>query len=135
MRIIISLLLIASVTLTALAADANPAVTFHAKPKPLPAGAVTHDWPYFLGPTHNAISTETKLLKKFPKEGPALVWEMKKGTGYSSPAIVGERLVYLHRLDNEEVVECLEAETGARFWKFAYPTAYEDRYGYNNGPR
>ena len=26
------------------------------KPKPLPAGAVTHDWVSFLGPTHNAVS-------------------------------------------------------------------------------
>ena len=32
-------------------------------PKPLPAGAVTHDWKSFLGPTHNAMSTETKLLR------------------------------------------------------------------------
>ena len=32
-----------------------------AKPKPLPAGATTHDWTTFLGPTHNAVSTETKL--------------------------------------------------------------------------
>ena len=40
-------------------------VTFHGVPKPLPAGAVTHDWKWFLGPTHNGVSTETKLLKKW----------------------------------------------------------------------
>ncbi len=60
---------------------------------------------------------------------------MKKGTSYSSPAIAGERLVFLHRLGAEEVVECLRAETGARYWKFSYATRFEDRYGYNNGPR
>ena len=31
----------------------------HTKPKPLPNDAVTHDWTSFLGPTHNAMSTET----------------------------------------------------------------------------
>ena len=29
----------------------------------------------------------------------------------------------------------MHAETGARHWSFRYPTDFEDRYGYNNGPR
>jgi outer membrane protein assembly factor BamB len=116
-------------------ARAHPEVRLHGKPKPLARGAVTHDWKSFLGPTHNAISTETKLLKSWPKTGPSLIWEMQKGTGYSAPAIAGERLVFIYRLGNEELVECLHPETGARYWRFSYPTQFEDRYGYNNGPR
>jgi outer membrane protein assembly factor BamB len=102
------------------------------KPKPLPAGAVTHDWRTFLGPSHNAVSTETKLSRTLP---PPLVWEFPRGTGYASPAVAGDRLVFVHRLANEEIVECLHPETGATHWQFRYPTAFEDRYGYNNGPR
>ncbi len=49
----------------------HPGVRFHTKPKPLPTGAVTHDWTSFLGPTHNAVSTETKLLKDWPAGGPS----------------------------------------------------------------
>jgi outer membrane protein assembly factor BamB len=119
----------------AAAAKPNPDVRFHSKPKPLPQGAVTHDWKSFLGPSHNGTSTETKLLREWTKGAPALVWEMRKGTGYSSPAISGDRLVYFHRLDNQEKVECLHPETGAKHWDFSYPTKFEDRYGYNNGPR
>jgi outer membrane protein assembly factor BamB len=104
----------------------------HRKPKPLPAGAVTQDWPVFLGPTHNGVSTETKLSRKLP---PPLLWEFSKGTGYASAAISGERLVFLHRLRNEEIAECMHPETGASQWQFRYPTAFSDRYGYNNGPR
>jgi outer membrane protein assembly factor BamB len=63
------------------------------------------------------------------------VWEFPKGTGYTSPAIAGDRLFFAHRNGNEEIIECLHAETGARRWRFQYPTAFEDRYGYNNGPR
>jgi len=110
-------------------------VTFHAKPKPLPAGAVTHDWTCFLGPTHNAISTETKLLKRWPQDGPQLVWELSKGSGYASPAILGDRLVFTHRLGDEILVECLHPETGQSYWQFRHETTYVDRFGYNDGPR
>jgi len=102
------------------------------KPKPLSTGAATHDWASFLGPSHNATSTETKLSRVLP---PPLVWEFPKGSGYASPAIAGDRLVFLHRMGNEESVDCLHPETGSSQWQFRYPTAFEDRYGYNNGPR
>jgi outer membrane protein assembly factor BamB len=110
-------------------------LTFRAAPRPLAPGAVTHDWRSFLGPAQNATSTETPLLARFGPNGPAVVWEVTKGEGYASPAVVGERLILFHRVGDEEVVECLHAETGRRFWKHAYPAAYRDRYGYNGGPR
>jgi len=102
------------------------------KPRPLSKDAVTHDWTAFLGPAHNATSTETRLSRNLP---PPLIWEFTRGAGYASPAIAGERLVFLHRLGDEEIVECLHAETGATNWQFRYHTDFEDRYGYNNGPR
>ena len=102
------------------------------KPKPLAPGASTHDWTTFLGPSHNAMSTETKLSRTLP---PPLVWELPKGTGYASPAVAGDRLVFIHRVGDEEIVECLHSETGASRWRFRYGTVFEDRYGYNNGPR
>ena len=102
------------------------------KPKPLPSGASTHDWTTFLGPSHNAVSTETRLSRTLP---PPLVWEFVKGTSYASPAIAGNRLLFLHRLGDEEIVLCLHPETGASQWEFRYGTVFEDRYGYNNGPR
>ncbi|HEU0120649.1 MAG TPA: PQQ-binding-like beta-propeller repeat protein [Bryobacteraceae bacterium] len=114
---------------------ANGEVTRHGKPAALAQGAVSEDWPSFLGPTHNGVSRETKLRKQFPPAGPPLVWEMNKGTGYASPAVGGGYLVFLHRRGNQELVECLHPETGERFWQHTYPTTFEDRYGYNNGPR
>ncbi|HUG81065.1 MAG TPA: PQQ-binding-like beta-propeller repeat protein [Bryobacterales bacterium] len=113
----------------------HPDVTFHTDPKPLHAEAVTHDWTSFLGPTHNAVSTETRLLKDFGDSGPMLVWVLEKGTSYTSPAIQGDYLVYLHRVGNAERVECLHPATGQMYWQFEYPTDFSDRYGYNNGPR
>jgi outer membrane protein assembly factor BamB len=120
---------------TTLHARADERLTFHAAPKPLPEGAVTQDWPRFLGPNHDATSGETKLLKTFPKDGPKIVWEVEKGEGYTCPAIVGDQLVLFHRIDDEEVIECRHRETGKLQWKVAYPVEYRDRYGYSNGPR
>ena len=101
-------------------------------PKRLKPGAVTSDWTSFLGPSHNATSPETQLRRTLP---PALLWEYPKGTGYATPAIAGDTLVFLHRVRDEEVVECLHAERGDSRWQFRYGTEFEDRYGYNNGPR
>lgn len=122
-----------------LGADPQPTafdrLAFHAAPKPLVAGAVTSDWPRFLGPADHPISAETKLLKTFPNDGPKRVWEVEKGTSFSSPAIVGERLVLFHRFNEQETIECLHAETGQRFWSRAYDAPYEDRYGAGKGTR
>src|SRR5207247_1627683 len=117
------------------AAHPHPRVQRHAAPKPLAPGAVTHDWTSFLGPSHNGVSTETHLLHEWPDGGPTLLWEMTKGTGYTSPAIQGDRLVYSHRVGDEAIIECLHPETGDAYWDFKYPTHFEDRFGYNNGPR
>jgi outer membrane protein assembly factor BamB len=113
----------------------HPRVSFHQAPKRLAEGASTHDWTQFLGPTHNLVSTEGPLLRDLPEGGPDLVWEMETGSGYSAPAIQGDRLVFLHRMGDEEIVEALHPETGELFWQFSYPTDFSDRYGYSNGPR
>ncbi len=93
------------------------------------------DWARFLGPHANGISDETNLLDKWPTNGPALVWEKAIGTGYGAPSVIGRKVVLHHRLADEEVVECLAAETGKSLWQFKYPSHFVDPYGYNNGPR
>lgn len=93
------------------------------------------DWPQFLGPTANGISTETNLLDRWPTQGPPLVWEKKIGTGYSAPSIRGNRLVLHHRVGGEEIVEAFEADAGKALWRHAYPSSFTDPFGYNNGPR
>lgn len=114
---------------------AYPELRFHAPPKPLPADAVTEEWPHFLGPRFNAATNETRLLSAWPKTGPRVVWEMASGEGYACPVIRGGRLIYFHRVDGRETVDCLDPETGRRFWRFGYPVTYEDRYGFSPGPR
>jgi outer membrane protein assembly factor BamB len=101
----------------------------------LVGSAQGEDWPQFLGPARNATSSETGLRTSFPERGPPLVWEKEVGEGYSGPVVVGDRLILFHRLGQEEVVECLDAQTGKRTWKFAYPCRYEDDFNKGSGPR
>jgi outer membrane protein assembly factor BamB len=76
------------------------------------------DWPQWLGPQRNGISRETGLLKEWPKEGPKLLWKIANlGSGYSTPAVVGDRLYLLANegLENESVV-ALAVKDGQRAW-------------------
>ncbi|MCA9052478.1 MAG: PQQ-like beta-propeller repeat protein [Planctomycetaceae bacterium] len=93
------------------------------------------DWPWFLGPQHTGVSTETGLLPVWPESGPPIVWRRDIGTGYSAPSVLGDRLVLHHRPADEEVVECLDVNTGDSIWTYSYPSQFKDPYGYNNGPR
>lgn len=113
----------------------NRLVRFHKAPKPLAADAVTSDWANFLGPTHNGVSTETRLLRNLPAGGPDLVWEMQHGYSYASPSIQGDYLVYSHRVQNEELVVAMHPETGSTYWEHRHPCTYRDRYGFGVGPR
>lgn len=110
-------------------------LTFHRAPVARAEGAVSEDWPRFLGPGDAATSGETHLRKEFPESGPPLVWECRKGSGYASPAIAGGKLVLFHRVNGLETVECMDAATGQRFWQHAYAAPYSDDFGYSDGPR
>ncbi len=99
------------------------------------ASAFGEDWPQFFGPRGDNTSRETGLLEKFPKDGPPVIWQRDIGTGYSAPSVRGELLVLHHRVKDEEVVEAMHPATGKPAWRHAYPSRYQDPYGYNNGPR
>jgi outer membrane protein assembly factor BamB len=76
------------------------------------------DWPQWRGPQRNGISSETGLLKEWPKQGPRLVWQAKDiGDGYAAPSVVGNRIYILSNrgLDNE-FVAALSTQDGKQVW-------------------
>ncbi len=110
-------------------------LTIHQAAAPRAAEATSEDWPRFLGPQNAPISRETKIRQDFPATGPPLLWECAKGSGYACPAIAAGRLVLFHRRQGQETLDCLDPESGKRFWSYAYPVEYEDDFGYSDGPR
>ena len=93
------------------------------------------DWPQLLGPGRNGVYSGPALATAWPAGGPKVVWRKQVGAAFAGPAVVGDRLILFHRIGNEEVVEALNARTGAPQWRFAYPTTYRDDFGFDEGPR
>jgi len=94
-----------------------------------------HDWPQFLGPQRNGVYSGPPLATNWPAGGPRKVWQKSIGTGFAGPAVVGDRVIVFHRVGDEEVVDALDAKTGAVAWHFAYPSHYRDDFGFDEGPR
>lgn len=93
------------------------------------------DWPQFRGPNRDGVVPGRESLRQFPSGGPQMVWDRTVGSGFSAPAVAGERLLLFHRQGGDEVVEALRAADGKSLWKFSYETTYKDDFGFENGPR
>src|SRR3974377_982496 len=90
------------------------------------------DWPQFLGPTRNGVYGGPDLAQHWSTEGPALVWQKGVGHGFSGPAVADHKLILFHRLADQETTECLDARTGKQIWMSAYPTSYQDDFGFDD---
>jgi outer membrane protein assembly factor BamB len=93
------------------------------------------DWPQHLGPTRNGVYSGPPLSESWGPSGPRVVWRKSVGQGFAGPVVVGARVILFHRVGNQEVVEALDAATGASLWRHAYPTTYRDDFGFDEGPR
>src|SRR5215203_761959 len=93
------------------------------------------DWPQILGPNRNGIYTGPEIVPSFPRTGPPPLWQRDIGAGFAGPAVVADRLVLFHRVNNRETVEAMDALTGKTIWSFDYPTSYRDDFGFDEGPR
>ena len=100
-----------------------------------PAVGWGQDWPQFRGPNRDGVVLGRESLPTFASAGPELVWDRTVGSGFSAPAVAGERLLLFHRQGSREVVEALRVSDGERIWEFAYDTTYKDDFGFENGPR
>jgi outer membrane protein assembly factor BamB len=93
------------------------------------------DWPQFLGPSRNGVYGGGDVAATWPASGPAMVWKRDVGQGFAAPVVAQGRLVLFHRMTDREVVEALDAKTGAKIWATESATAYRDDFGFDEGPR
>ena len=67
------------------------------------------DWPQWRGPNRDGVSKETDLLKEWPSGGPKLLWQVKDlGDGYSTPAVVSDRLYVLASSGMDDTIQRTE---------------------------
>ena len=87
------------------------------------------DWPQFHGPNRDNKSTDEGLLKTWPEGGPSRIWETTGiGEGYSTVAIVGNRIYTTGAIDDDCVITALDMEgkkvwtrTNGQAWGRSYP--------------
>jgi len=93
------------------------------------------DWPHFFGPARNGHYDGPALARRWPGDLPQELWRRSVGAGYSGPVVAGDRLLLFHRVGGQEVLEALDAATGAQIWRYSYSTTYRDDFGFDEGPR
>lgn len=94
-------------------------------------GALAQVTPYgWRGPEHSGYYPDKGLLKTWPAEGPALVFETEDaGKGYSSPLVVGDK-VYITGMNEDgtqEVFQCYDLK-GKKLYTVEYGSPWKQSY-------
>jgi outer membrane protein assembly factor BamB len=89
------------------------------------------DWPRFLGPAGNSMSSETGILRDWANTPPRELWRFTlHDEGFSGPAVVGES-VYVHdHVESEDIIRALDVKNGEERWHFAYAEDGPENHGY-----
>lgn len=77
------------------------------------------DWPQWRGPNRDAHVTGFQPPSAWPGELKQQ-WKVNVGEGVATPALVGNRLFVFSREEGQEVLRCLDAETGRELWQDRY---------------
>lgn len=80
--------------------------------------APAQDWPQWLGPDRNCTAQIT-VPQTWP-EALTQKWKTSVGDGCSSPLLVGDKLYVFARVNDNEVLQCLDAASGESIWQESY---------------
>jgi len=80
-------------------------------------GRIDSQW---RGPNRDGVYPNESLLKKWPDEGPKLIWSVGElGAGYSSPAVTSDRVYLTGMISGEGFLFAFDRE-GKLVWKSSY---------------
>lgn len=74
------------------------------------------DWPEFRGPQRDNQIHGVKIATDWQQHAPKELWRHRVGPGWSSMAIIGNRLFTQEQRGGKEVVVCYDADTGEEIW-------------------
>ena len=91
------------------------------------------DWPNWLGPTQDGVSTETNWGNDLDN----LQWKSRVGVGFSSVVVADGRLFTMghdgQKRGGNETIYCLDANNGKQEWSHSYEAPLVD-YLHEGGP-
>ncbi len=62
------------------------------------------DWPQWLGPNRDGVWREKGIVKKFPADGPPVLWRHPVAEGYAGPSVANGKVYvadWLARCEHE----------------------------------
>ncbi|MFC1718081.1 PQQ-binding-like beta-propeller repeat protein [Candidatus Poribacteria bacterium] len=90
-------------------------------------------WPQFHGPRRDNLSGDTGLLKRWPEEGPELIWKAAGiGHGFSSVSIVGGVIYTAGNIEDTTVITALDM-SGSILWQTKSGPAFTKSYPGSRG--
>jgi len=81
------------------------------------------DWPQWRGANRDGTILSYAEPKVWPEQL-TQKWQVNVGIGHSSPLLVQKKIYLLTRQGEQEVVTCLDLDTGKQVWRDAYPAPY-----------
>ncbi|MCJ7812314.1 PQQ-binding-like beta-propeller repeat protein [bacterium] len=85
------------------------------------ANVNAQDWPQYLGPTRNGVSTQKGILRSWPEQGPEVLWTVNVGIGYGGPVVKDGKVYLLDRDDKVgDIMRCFDFSSGKELWQFSY---------------
>ena len=89
------------------------------------------DWPRWRGPNSDGISMETDWNPKALSEKPKILWKTNVWKGFSNVAIKDNYIYTMGQQGEEDIVYCLNVETGKEVWRYSYESRF---YAYGTQP-
>ena len=86
------------------------------------------EWPHWLGPNRNGISSETGLAASWPESGPKKLWTHTVGIGYSSPVAIDGKVYFFGQENLKDILFAFEADSGKVAWQQAYDRGEDPQY-------
>ncbi len=96
--------------------------------------ASTAEWPGFRGPYRNGNQSGVAIVQDWSANPPKEIWKSKIGPGWSSFVVAGNVLFTQEQRGDNEVVICLDANTGEMKWDYLYPSRFWEAIA-GAGPR
>ncbi len=127
--------LVTSATVLLLVAGCEPAIK-EAAGIAIEASVIGTDsnWPQLYGPHRNSVAGPAIRTPKFQGDRLDVLWSIPIGSGYGSPVVTDQYVVFNHRLGDEDIVQCVDAATGQSIWEYRVPNTFACQYEYSNGP-
>lgn len=95
------------------------------------------DWPQWRGPNRDGTAPDFAVPKQWP-EKLTQRWQITVGEGHSSPVVGGGRVYQFARQGDDEVLLCLDFQSGKEVWRSSYAAPYEVNpaaTGHGKGPK